>query len=172
MIQRTLGATVHVGPAGPGSSTIGVGRDLFDADAQVGQAGDPLRVPLRVPSQRQNDARRRRPVCDRRAVRLVWFDEGGGAACAELLATVPHWFGIAEANEKYRRVASPIGARLSSPWRMGERSASSRSSATPHTPRNLTSWPFVRNSIGTGSVECWSLRRRAGCDRRAWSTCK
>jgi GNAT superfamily N-acetyltransferase len=38
-------------------------------------------------------------------VRLVWFDEGGGAACAELLATVPHWFGIAEANEKYRRVA-------------------------------------------------------------------
>jgi hypothetical protein len=30
----------------------------------------------------------------------------------------------------------------------------------------------VRNSIGTGSVECWSLRRRAGCDRRAWSTCK
>jgi GNAT superfamily N-acetyltransferase len=44
-------------------------------------------------------------VCDRRAVRLVWFEEGGGATCAELLATVPHWFGRAEANEEYRRVA-------------------------------------------------------------------
>ena len=40
-----------------------------------------------------------------RAVRLVWLEEGGGATCAELLATVPHWFGIAEANEEYRRVA-------------------------------------------------------------------
>jgi GNAT superfamily N-acetyltransferase len=38
-------------------------------------------------------------------VRLVWCEEGGGATCAELLATVPHWFGIAEANEEYRRVA-------------------------------------------------------------------
>ncbi len=38
-------------------------------------------------------------------MRLVWLEEGGGATCAELLATVPHWFGIAEANEEYRRVA-------------------------------------------------------------------
>ena len=44
-------------------------------------------------------------LCDRRRVRLEWLDEGGGAACAELLATVPHWFGMAEANEEYRRVA-------------------------------------------------------------------
>lgn len=42
---------------------------------------------------------------DGRAVRLDWVAEGGGAACAELLTTVPHWFGIAEANEEYRRVA-------------------------------------------------------------------
>ena len=38
-------------------------------------------------------------------MRLVWFEAGAGATCAELLATVPHWFGIAEANEEYRRVA-------------------------------------------------------------------
>jgi ribosomal protein S18 acetylase RimI-like enzyme len=38
-------------------------------------------------------------------VTLVWLEEGGGATCAEILATVPHWFGIAEANEQYRRVA-------------------------------------------------------------------
>src|SRR5256885_9083453 len=44
-------------------------------------------------------------MCDRRAVDLVWVEEGGGATCAEILATVPHWFGIAEANEEYRRVA-------------------------------------------------------------------
>jgi GNAT superfamily N-acetyltransferase len=39
------------------------------------------------------------------AVSLVWLEEGGGTTCAELLATVPHWFGIAEANAGYRRVA-------------------------------------------------------------------
>jgi ribosomal protein S18 acetylase RimI-like enzyme len=44
-------------------------------------------------------------VCDGRAVELVWFEQGGGATCAELLATVPHWFGITEANERYQRVA-------------------------------------------------------------------
>ena len=38
-------------------------------------------------------------------MKLVWLDDGGGATCAELLATVPHWFGISEANEEYRRVA-------------------------------------------------------------------
>jgi ribosomal protein S18 acetylase RimI-like enzyme len=38
-------------------------------------------------------------------VRLVWVEEGGGSTSAELLATVPHWFGIAETNEEYRRVA-------------------------------------------------------------------
>lgn len=38
-------------------------------------------------------------------MRLVWFEEGGGATCAALLVTVPHWFGIVEANEEYRRVA-------------------------------------------------------------------
>src|SRR6266851_6564919 len=36
---------------------------------------------------------------------LDWVESGGGAVCAELLATVPHWFGMAEANEEYRRVA-------------------------------------------------------------------
>jgi ribosomal protein S18 acetylase RimI-like enzyme len=36
---------------------------------------------------------------------LVWLEEGGGATCAEILATVPHWFGIAEANADYCRVA-------------------------------------------------------------------
>ena len=35
----------------------------------------------------------------------MWIEEGAGATCAELLATVPHWFGMAEANEEYRRVA-------------------------------------------------------------------
>jgi GNAT superfamily N-acetyltransferase len=35
----------------------------------------------------------------------VWAEEGAGAACAELLATVPHWFGMVEANEEYQRVA-------------------------------------------------------------------
>jgi GNAT superfamily N-acetyltransferase len=58
-----------------------------------------------MPRQRQNDAQRRRLVRDRRAVRLVWFETGGGAICAELVATVPHWFGKAQANEEYRRVA-------------------------------------------------------------------
>ena len=38
-------------------------------------------------------------------VRVEWIEEGAGATCAELLATVPHWFGMAEANEQYRRVA-------------------------------------------------------------------
>jgi ribosomal protein S18 acetylase RimI-like enzyme len=38
-------------------------------------------------------------------VTLVWLEDGGGSTCAELLATVPHWFGVAEANEQYRRVA-------------------------------------------------------------------
>jgi GNAT superfamily N-acetyltransferase len=38
-------------------------------------------------------------------VRLVWREEGAGATCAEILATVPHWFGFAESNEEYRRVA-------------------------------------------------------------------
>jgi ribosomal protein S18 acetylase RimI-like enzyme len=36
---------------------------------------------------------------------LVWLEAGGGAICAELLATVPHWFGIPASNEEYRRVA-------------------------------------------------------------------
>ena len=36
---------------------------------------------------------------------LVWLEEGGGAICAELLSTVSHWFGIAQANEEYRRVS-------------------------------------------------------------------
>ena len=38
-------------------------------------------------------------------MRFVWLEEGGGTVCSELLATVPHWFGIAEANESYRSVA-------------------------------------------------------------------
>jgi GNAT superfamily N-acetyltransferase len=38
-------------------------------------------------------------------VRLEWLEQGGGATCAELLATVPHWFGMSEANEEYTRVA-------------------------------------------------------------------
>jgi hypothetical protein len=38
-------------------------------------------------------------------VRLEWLEQGGGATCAELLATVPHWFGISSANEQYRGVA-------------------------------------------------------------------
>jgi ribosomal protein S18 acetylase RimI-like enzyme len=37
---------------------------------------------------------------------VEWIEEGAGATCAELLATVPHWFGMAEANEEYRRVAN------------------------------------------------------------------
>lgn len=36
---------------------------------------------------------------------LEWVEEGGGAVCGELLATVPHWFGIPQANEEYRNVA-------------------------------------------------------------------
>lgn len=44
-------------------------------------------------------------TCHRRAVEVTWLEEGGGAICAELLATVPHWFGMAEANEQYRGVA-------------------------------------------------------------------
>lgn len=39
-------------------------------------------------------------------MRLAWVEEGAGATCAELLATVPHWFGMAEANDEYRRVAN------------------------------------------------------------------
>ncbi len=38
-------------------------------------------------------------------MRFVWREEGGGATCAELLATLPHWFGKADSNEEYRRVA-------------------------------------------------------------------
>jgi ribosomal protein S18 acetylase RimI-like enzyme len=34
-----------------------------------------------------------------------WMESGGGAVCAEILATVPHWFGIADANRAYREVA-------------------------------------------------------------------
>ena len=44
-------------------------------------------------------------MCDGCVVRLEWLEQGGGATCAELLATVPHWFGMSEANEEYRRVA-------------------------------------------------------------------
>jgi ribosomal protein S18 acetylase RimI-like enzyme len=44
-------------------------------------------------------------MCDRVPVRLVWLETGGGATCAEILATLPHWFGIPESNEEYRRVA-------------------------------------------------------------------
>jgi ribosomal protein S18 acetylase RimI-like enzyme len=33
------------------------------------------------------------------------MESGGGAVCAEILATVPHWFGIADANRAYREVA-------------------------------------------------------------------
>ncbi|MGE0000416.1 MAG: GNAT family N-acetyltransferase [Ilumatobacteraceae bacterium] len=36
---------------------------------------------------------------------LAWLEQGGGATCAELLATVPHWFGIPESNEEFRSVA-------------------------------------------------------------------
>jgi ribosomal protein S18 acetylase RimI-like enzyme len=38
-------------------------------------------------------------------VELVWREEGSGALCAELLATVPHWFGIPASNEAYRLAA-------------------------------------------------------------------
>jgi ribosomal protein S18 acetylase RimI-like enzyme len=38
-------------------------------------------------------------------MKLAWLEEGGGAICAELLATVPHWFGMTDANERYQRVA-------------------------------------------------------------------
>ena len=44
-------------------------------------------------------------MCEGRVVRLEWLEQGGGATCADLLATVPHWFGMSEANEEYRRVA-------------------------------------------------------------------
>ena len=33
------------------------------------------------------------------------MERAAGATCAELLATVPHWFGMADANEEFRRVA-------------------------------------------------------------------
>ena len=36
---------------------------------------------------------------------LEWLETGGGSACAELLVTVPHWFGIPDSNDEYRRVA-------------------------------------------------------------------
>jgi GNAT superfamily N-acetyltransferase len=38
-------------------------------------------------------------------MKLAWLEEGGGAICAEPLATVPHWFGMTDANERYQRVA-------------------------------------------------------------------
>lgn len=38
-------------------------------------------------------------------MRLEWLEQGGGATCEEILATVPHWFGIATANADYRHVA-------------------------------------------------------------------
>jgi ribosomal protein S18 acetylase RimI-like enzyme len=38
-------------------------------------------------------------------VELIWLETGGGPTCAELLATVPHWFGIPASNESYRRAA-------------------------------------------------------------------
>jgi len=44
-------------------------------------------------------------VRDRGGAGLAWVEEGGGAICAELLATAPHWFGMTDANEEYRRVA-------------------------------------------------------------------
>jgi ribosomal protein S18 acetylase RimI-like enzyme len=44
-------------------------------------------------------------MCHRHVVRLEWLEEGGGATCTEILATVPHWFGFPEANDEYRRVA-------------------------------------------------------------------
>lgn len=38
-------------------------------------------------------------------MQLTWVEKGGGARCAEVIATVPHWFGIPEANEAFRAVA-------------------------------------------------------------------
>jgi len=38
-------------------------------------------------------------------VKLVWLENGAGDICAEVLATVPHWFGMSEANLEYRRVS-------------------------------------------------------------------
>jgi hypothetical protein len=40
-------------------------------------------------------------ACDGATVELEWLERGGGAVCGELLATVPHWFGIPQANEEY-----------------------------------------------------------------------
>jgi GNAT superfamily N-acetyltransferase len=41
----------------------------------------------------------------RRPIMLVWLEQGGGVTCAELMSTVPHWFGIPESNEQYRGLA-------------------------------------------------------------------
>src|SRR5687768_16394468 len=47
-------------------------------------------------------------VCEsvREMVAIEWLERGGGAVCADLLALLPSWFGIPEANENYRRVSS------------------------------------------------------------------
>ena len=96
MSQRRLARPVAGEPAPPG--------DLPITEPKAEPEGPGAQQPPGLP-RGQNDTRRCRRLCDRRAVRLAWVEEGGGATCAELLATVPHWFGIIEANEEYRRAA-------------------------------------------------------------------
>ena len=42
---------------------------------------------------------------------MAWMEHGAGSVCAEILATVPHWFGIAESNEAYRAMKAGEVAR-------------------------------------------------------------
>jgi hypothetical protein len=122
-----------------------------------------LRAQLREPSQRQNDARRRPLVWDRRRVRLLWFEEGGGETCAELLSTVPHWFGKAQANEEYRRVADRCPTLVA----MDNGQAVGFLTVVRHSPRARV----VPHAPSQWSMSCTmrSIRRAALCSWWAFS---
>ena len=88
------GALELFGFGPPGRLVGGSGVPLADRDpCQPGRDLDGL-PRLRLP----------RPVVQLQSVRVPDRPYRIPPA-AEILATVPHWFGVAEANEEYRRVA-------------------------------------------------------------------